>query len=391
MLNSQSQPSISLPTQFDHVQRGALLVGGVGLLLCAVGAFFNTAQFFRSYLVAYLFWLGIGLGGVAWLMVFQLTGGRWGEAIRHLLVSSVMLTWLMVVLFVPLLFGLATLYPWVNPELVAQDPLLQHKQPYLNVPFFLLRALAYFVIWSAIVLLVWRWAVQPPSPGTTAEQVAAAEQRRRWSGVALAVYGLTITFAAIDWLMSLEPQWFSSIFGVLVAAGQVLTALAFAIIVLVGLLGQPAWAAVAPPGRINDLGNLLLAAVLFWAYLAFAQYLIIWSGNIPEEATWYLHRLRGGWRWVALFVLLLHFAVPFAVLLSSRVKRQGRLLAGVAATLLVADLVHLFWLVAPTFHADAFYLHWLDLITPLAIGGLWVAVFIWQLRRTLRLTGELPA
>jgi hypothetical protein len=291
----------------------------------------------------------------------------------------------MVVLFVPLLFGLSALYPWVNRELVAQDALLQHKQPYLNVPFFLLRALSYFVVWSGIVLLLRRWSAQARQQGAAEEQAAVAEQRRRWSGVALALYGLTITFAAIDWLMSLEPQWFSSIFGVLVAAGQVLTALAFAIVVLVWLMRQPAWAALAPAGRINDLGNLLLAAVLLWAYLAFAQYLIIWSGNIPEEATWYLHRLRGGWRWVALFLLLVHFALPFAVLLSGRVKRQGRLLALVAATVLVADLVHLFWLVAPTFHAGSFYVHWLDLITPLAIGGLWVAAFVWQLRRTVLL------
>jgi hypothetical protein len=288
-----------------------------------------------------------------------------------------MLIGVMALLFIPLLLGLNRLYIWAQPEVVAQDALLQHKEPYLNIPFFIGRAVLYFIIWGGTIFLLQRWWRQQAQQRT--EVVAA--RLRRFSGPALALYGLAVTFCAIDWLMSLDPYWFSTMFGVLVAASQATAALAFAIGVSV-YLGQFApFSTLMTRDRLNDLGNLLLTAVIFWSYIAFMQYLIIWSGNLPEEVLWYLHRLEGGWDWIPIALVIFHFAVPFALLLSGRIKRNPQGLAGVALILLVADLLHLYWLVAPTFSQSHFTIHWLDLVMPVFLGGLWIAAFVWRLRR----------
>ncbi len=371
-----------LRQQFAAWQRRVLLVAGGGVVLSLLGAFLNLDQFFRSYLVGFLFWLGISLGCLAWLLVYQLTGGNWGVVIRRFLETSGELAFAMAIFFLPLVFGLKRLYPWAHPDLVSSDPLLQHKQPYLNIPFFLVRAVIYFAVWLLLAWLLKRWSRrQPRSPDES-------ERRRSISGVGLAAYGLTITFAAIDWLMSLEPHWFSSIFGMVIAAGEVLTALSFAIVAVALLARWEPLAQIITSRHINDLGNLLLSVVLLWSYLAFAQYLIIWSGNIPEEVVWYVHRLQGSWRWVALLILLAHFALPFGALLSGCLKQHGRSLLWVAATLLVMHWLYLFWLVAPAFHAGNFYLHWLDLVVPITLGALWVALFLWRMRLSPLLPDE---
>jgi hypothetical protein len=288
----------------------------------------------------------------------------------------------MALLFVPLLFGLDRLYIWANPEAVAQDSLLQHKEPYLNIPFFAGRAVLYFALWGGSIYLLHRWwRMQAQQP---TEFVAA--KLRRYSGPALALYGLTVTFGAFDWLMSLDPHWFSTIFGILVAAGQVITALSFTIGAVAYLGSLPPFATLVTTDHVSDLGNLLLTTVIFWTYIAFMQYFIIWSGNLPEEVLWYLHRLEGGWNWVPLGLIFFHFIVPFVLLLSGQVKRSPRRLAGVAAMVLIADLAHLYWLVAPTYSHSAFTIHWLDFVMPVFLGGLWIAAFAWRLRRHVSIT-----
>jgi hypothetical protein len=379
MMIESRQASDEIGIRLDWVQRRANIVGGLGLVLVVVGALFDLDQVFQSYLFTYLFWLGITLGCLAWLLIHDITGGRWGVAIRPLLESSALLIGLMALLFIPLIFGLDRLYIWANPEAVAQDSLLQHKAPYLNIPFFTGRAVLYFVIWGGAIFWLrrwWRMQAQQPT-----EVVAA--KLRRYSGPALALYGLTVTFGAIDWLMSLDPHWFSTIFGILVAAGQATSALAFTIGVVAYLGSIPPFSTLVTTEQLSDLGNLLLTAVIFWAYIAFMQYFIIWSGNLPEDVLWYLHRLEGGWDWVPMGLIVFHFAVPFVLLLSGQVKRSPQRLAAVAFLLLVADLVHLFWLVAPTFSHSHFRVHWLDFAMPLFLGGLWIAAFVWRLRRQL--------
>jgi len=376
MIESRPAPD-PLKVRLDRVERNALIAAAIGLVLVIIGAVLNLNQAFQSYLFSYLFWLGITLGCLVWLLIHGVTGGRWGDSIHPLLEASAFVVLLMAILFIPLLFGLNHLYLWAQPAAVASDALLQHKAPYLNVPFFILRAIFYFVVWAGTILLLnrwWRQLEQQPS-------LELAERLRRFSGIGLALYGLTITFGAIDWLMSLNPDWFSSVFGILIASSQTCAALAF-IIAVVAFLGQiPPFAQLVNEGRVMDLGSLLLTAVIFWIYIAFVQFFIIWSGNLPEEVVWYLQRFNGGWSWVAVAVLFLHAIIPFFLLLSNDLKRDRRRLAWVALMILVADLLYLFWIVEPVFSAQHFTVHWLDIVMPIFVGGLWIAAFSWRLRR----------
>ncbi|MGH8069676.1 MAG: hypothetical protein ACRERE_31425 [Candidatus Entotheonellia bacterium] len=362
---------------WDRLQQRALLAGVAGLVLCGLGVLLNPTQFFRSYLLAYLFWLGIPLGCLAILMVHHLVGGAWGAVIRRVLESSTRTFPLLVLLFVPLLFGLHELYIWARPEVVTNDALLQQKSPYLNIPFFILRSALYFVIWLAVSYLFNRWSLAQ-------DQTAAAPFERRMrllSGPGLVLYVLTATFSAVDWAMSLEPHWFSTIYGILVMVGQLLATLAFAVVVVALLADTPPLSAVMSPAHFHDLGNLILAFVMLWAYMAISQFLIIWAGNLPEEITWYLHRTQGGWEWMALALILFDFTLPFLLLLSRGIKQRGQLLAWVAAAVLVMHLVDLFWLVVPAFQPAGIFIHWLDVVALVGIGGIWLAMFVWELKR----------
>jgi hypothetical protein len=371
--------SLNLQTQLNWLRRAGFIIGGVGLVLCVAGAFFSLEQFWQSYLLAYIFWLEIPLGCLAIVMLHHLVGGRWGLMIRRLLETGAMTLPLMALLFVPLLFGLSQLYSWTDPETVAGSELLQHKSVYLNVPFFLGRTVLYFFVWIAMAYFLSRWSLEQDRTA----QPALTTRLRRLSAFGLILYVLTATFAAYDWLMSLEPEWFSSIYGLLFIVGQALATLAFAVIVLMLSPNRQALARVmsgsAWANQLNDLGNLMLGFVMIWAYISFSQFLIIWSANIPEEAVWYYHRSQGGWQWVGLALILFHFALPFLLLLSRRAKRQGQLLTGLAVFMICMRLVDLFWLVVPAFHQTGLHLHWLDLAAPIAIGGIWLAVFAWLL------------
>ena len=369
------------PLVLVQMQRRAWLVGAAGVVLALLGVWLNLAQFFRAYLVAYLFWSGLSLGCLALLMLHHLVGGAWGAMIRRLLEAGTRTLPLMVVLFVPLLYGLTTLYSWSQPEVVAHDGLLQHKRVYLNVPFFLQRAAVYFAIWLIVMFFLNHWSRQQ-------EQVAGASQEHRvqrrlrlLSAPGLVLYVLTVTFAAVDWIMSLEPHWYSTLYGVVILVGQILAALALAIVLITQLAEVPPVSTVLTPQHLHDLGNLLLAFVMFWAYIAFSQFLIIWSGNLPEEVSWYIHRTQGGWEWLGGLVFLLHFGLPFVVLLSRTSKRRAQVLWRIAAGLLGLHLLELFWLVLPAFYPSTLAIHWLDVGLPIGMGGLWMAVFVWQLQR----------
>lgn len=362
--------------ELDRLQWRSLVVGAVGLLLCLGGALLSPSQFFQSYLFAYLFWVGVALGCLAIVMLHHLTGGAWGLVIRRILEAAAMTLPLMAVLFVPLLFGLHDLYLWARPAAVASDASLQHKSLYLNVSFFVIRAVVYFVAWIVMAYLLRRWSLRQ-------DQTANPDLSRRLrllSGPGLALYGLTVTFASVDWVMSLEPHWFSTIYGMLVAIGQWLTGMAFVIVILALLAKSPPLSDVLSPELFHDLGNLLFAFIFIWAYLAFSQFMLIWSGNLTEEIPWYLHRMAGGWKWIALVLIAFHFAVPFLLLLSRDIKRSAGALSAVAVAIVFIHLVNQFWMVAPAFSPNGLHLHWLDIVAPAGIGGIWFAVFIWQLK-----------
>ncbi|MBI4537328.1 MAG: hypothetical protein HY712_05165 [candidate division NC10 bacterium] len=370
-----NHPEARLP-EVDHLRRRSLVVGVAALALCAGGAVFDPPEFFHAYLTAYLFWIGIALGCLAILMLHHLVSGRWGFVIQRLLESGCRTLPLMALLFVPLLFGLRELFLWARPEAVAAEAILRHRQPYLNGPFFSARVVLYFAVWITLASLLSKWSLEQ-------DRTAAPDLTRRLtclSGPGLILYGLTVTFAAFDWVMTLGPQWHSTIFGAVFMVGQGLAALCFVVVVSARLADRGPLSAVMSPQHFHDLGNLILAFVMLWAYMAFSQYLIIWSGNLQDEIPWYLHRMRHGWFWLAMALIVFHFVVPFMLLLSRVAKRRARILFGVAAGLLVMRFVDLYFLVVPALHPERLSIHWMDVVAPVGVGGIWLWAFLGHLR-----------
>ncbi len=361
---------------FDRAIRAGALVGVLALLTSSMGFLRNPEQFYRSYLLAYVFWIGIPLGSLAILMLHYLTGGDWGLPIRRPLEAATRTFPLMLILFVPLIFGLKTLFPWAQPGGLGDDSILKFKRFYLSPNFFMTRAVIYFLIWLALSYLLNRWSQEQDRNGDP----AIAKRLEGMSGPGLIFYGLTVTYATIDWVMSLQPHWFSTIFGMIFMMVGVLGAMALVILVARLLANYEPMASAVTPARFNDLGNLLLTFVMLWAYLSFSQFLIIWSGNLPKEISWYVVRAEGGWARLAVFLIVFHFAIPFLLLLQRGLKRQMRALAIVAGALIFISFVDVFWLIVPAFEKNGPHVHPLDLTLPIAIGGLWIAVFVWQLK-----------
>jgi hypothetical protein len=362
--------------RWDLTQKRSLAVGLISAVLCAGGALIFPPVFFRAYLSAYIFWVGIPVGCLALLMLHHLVGGRWGFMIQRVLEAAIQTLPLMALLFIPLFFGLSDLYPWARTEVVAADPLLRQKAAYLNIPFFVARTVFYFAVWVVLGRLLVTWSLQQDR---TADATLTL-RLQRLSGPGLVLYGLTVSFAAIDWMMSLEPKWYSTIFGMIFMVSFGLAALALAILATRFLETEEPLARVVSPDRWHDLGNLLLAFVMFWAYLNFSQFLLIWSENLAEEIPWYLHRIGGGWEWVAIALILFQFGLPFVLLLSRDTKRNSQVLATVAGAILFIHWLDVLWMIAPSFYPAQFQLHWMDIVAPIGIGGLWLAVFLGYLK-----------
>jgi hypothetical protein len=369
-----------------RLQQRALIVGLVGLAAGVLGAFLNLDQFFRSWLIGFLFVLGLSLGCLALLMLQHLSGGQWGLVSRRIFEAGSRTLPAVALLFIPILFGMRPLFLWARPEVVQTDRILQQKAPYLNVPFFTVRAVGYFAFWLLCMFLLTKWsAAQDRGEGVT---LADSVRFRKVSAPGLLFLVLTVSLASVDWIMSLDPHWYSTIFGLLTVVGQGLSALAFTIAVLALIATSGALSGRLTARHFHDLGKLLLAFVMLWAYLAFSQFLIIWSGNLPEEIPWYIQRIRGAWGAVALLLVIGHFALPFALLLSRDVKRHGNLLSRIAIFVIVMRLVDLIWLVAPTFAHGAgephpgfaLPVHWMDIVLPIGLAGVWLFLFARDLR-----------
>jgi hypothetical protein len=283
-------------------------------------------------------------------------------------------------LFVPLLFGLKAIFPWASPEKLAANPALNHaveqKHLYLNVGFFIARAVFYFLVWILLTRLLNHWSAEQDRTG---ERKLTAKLQGL-SAPGLLLYGLTVTFASVDWAMSLDPQWFSTMYGLLFMGGQGLAAMAFVIAVMVLLAGRKPMSDVIKPSHLHDLGKLMLAFLMIWAYFAFSQFLIIWAGNLPEEIPFYVRRIQSSWKYVGFGLIVLHFALPFVLLLSRDLKRSGRLLSTIAIGVIVMRFVDLIWLTGPELHNGTFSLSWMDLILPVGIGGVWLWFFATQLK-----------
>jgi hypothetical protein len=375
-----SPETLPVPPALARLEKLALPVGGVFLLACGAGFAFDRGQFLRSWLFAFLFWLGIAVGSLGLAMLNQLTGGLWGAVPRRFHEAAARTIPYMLVVFLPVLLGTASIYPWAGPE-AAADELVQKKAAFLNVPFFAFRALLYFAIWTVLAYVLSAWSARQDAGADKARD----GRLRGLSGIGLVVLSGTTTFAAIDWGMTLAPHWFSTIYGVLYIVGWTLSALSFTIVLMARVSGEAPFDRALQPVTVHDLGKLLLAFTMLWAYVNFSQFLIVWSGNITEETPFYLRRLSGGWQVIAILLLLFHFALPFALLLSRPLKRSARALATVAWLMLLMQLVDLYWLIGPDLHghgpaAAPLHLSWLDFAAVAGIGGLWLYLFARQAR-----------
>ncbi len=368
----------------SNVKRFQLIFLALGLVGLAIGVIAaltgNQERFFQSYLVAFIFWLGRSLGSLAFLMTHYLTGSRWGLTVRRVTEAGASTIWLMAIFFIPLLFNLQGLYPWARPEEVQANSILQLKSAYLNPSFFIGRAVFYFIVWILLAFVINRLSTRWVESG----DAAIKKRLQGLSAFGIILYTFTMSFAAIDWMMSLQPFWISTVYGLIVIFAQMLNSLAFAILVInlvPGLGLGRSWNLKTTPIPFKDLGALLLTFVMSWAYLAYFQLLIIWAGNIPEEVVWYVERTEGGWLPIGVIVAVLLFALPFAVLLSMRVRHNMRLLAALGALIMVVSLIDVYWLIIPSFYPRQFNLSWLDILLPIGMGGIWLSAFLFSLNK----------
>jgi hypothetical protein len=357
----------------SRLSNRGVMFGAVGIVAVAIGYFMvDLSQFLQSYLIAYMFWIGISLGSLSLLMVQHLSGGAWGLVARRVFEASTRTLPLMLIMFIPIALNLPTLYKWARPEAI-DDAIIQSKAAYLNPEFFYIRIGIYFAIWMGLTFILTGWskqqdemAPQPPGP--------MDRRFRVLSGPGMILHVLAITFMSVDWVMSLDPHFYSTIFGVLILGGQGLSTLAFTILVLQGLSNSRPISAVADAERFHDYGKLMLAFVMLWAYFNVSQLLIIWSANLPEEIPWYIERLQGHWAPWAVVVLVGHFVLPFMLLLSRDLKRHGRVLSRVALLVLVMRVIDFVWTIGPVFRHD-YTLHWMDFAMVVAFAAPWLFLF----------------
>ena len=366
------------PPAVNRVQRAGLLVGGIALLLAIPGALSSPEKFYHSYIFSYMLVFGLTVGSLGLLMLQHLTGGNWGIIIRRPLEAASRNIWLVLVMFIPIVLGMKTLYrAWLDPERLKEEPLSKFQQGYLTSGGFLGRAVLYFAIWFLLMWLFNTWSRQQD------ERKQDPQIQRRFkslSGPGVILYILLTTFAAIDWVMSLSPHWASTIYGFIFVGAQAIASMCLMIIVIVLLSGSEPLAGIIQKRHLHDLGKWLFTFNILWAYFAFSQLLIIWSGNQPEEISFYRTRLFGGWGVVAVLVLVFSFSLPFLILLSRDVKRTPRLIAKVAAWMLLMRLVDLYWMTRPEFTSRAFPT-WLDFVVPIALFGLWLGFFAMNLKQ----------
>jgi hypothetical protein len=366
---------LSPPPVVKTLEKRSFLVGIAFSVIAAILAFITPDQFFRGYLLAFMAWLGVTLGSMAILMIRHLTGGGWGVVVRRIMGAAMRCIPLMALFFVPLLFGLPRLYIWARPlETISDAKLRAHLQDiaksYLSVHGFIWRAVMYFAVWNLLSFLLTKWSEEGDRPG-------ARDNTARFkavSGPGLILYAFTISFAAIDWVMSIDPTWISTIYGLLFLIGEVLSAMCFAVVIERILFRYKPMSELLRPDFVHDHGKWMLVFIMVWAYFSFSQWLIIWAGNLPDEITWYMARLSHGWAYIGLSLALFHFAVPFIVLLSRPFKRDITKLVWVAVWLMLMRYVDLFWMIEPNF-SSSLHLTLADIVLPVAMGGLWLGYF----------------
>ena len=372
-----------LPERLERMQRLSLLVGGAGLAVGILGGFFSGKVFFNGWLFAWYFWLSISLGGLGMVMLHHLTGGDWGLAIRRECEAAALVTPIMFVLFLPMMLGTYYLFPWGNHDWVQSDPILRAQHIYFNGLWFFLRNVCYFACWSVLAAML---ASETMQFERTIDYRVVRKMRNLSAG-GMVLFFVTVTLASYDWFMSREAHFYSTIIGLMVACGMGLSAMAFVTALLAVLDDESEMLHFLTPPRLNDIGNLILTLVILWAYMSFAQLLIIWIGNIRTETPWYVHRGLGadpnGWRWIGLFLAFCGFLIPFLLLLSRDLKRHLPFLTAIAIGVLFVRAIDVLWLVAPSAppYVGTGHVVWLAIPLFFGIGGIWFWVFVYMLRR----------
>lgn len=378
MIENQYSLAPALSDSLKKYQGFAGIAGIIGIIALVAGFFFAPVeQFLHSYLIGFMFWLGMALGCMVLVMIHYMAGGAWGMMIRRTGEAGMRCLPLMLILVLPILFGAKTMYVWAQPAIASHDKIIQGKDFYLNLPFFYIRAVLYFAIWGALVYFLNKWSLEQDRNN----DILIAKRLENLSAAGILLYVFSMTFAAIDWMMSLDPHWFSTIYGLLVCVGQALSAMALMVASVILMARFAPLNNLITKRHLHDLGKLMLALTMLWAYLSFSQLILIWSGNLPEEITYYIDRLNGGWEYVGAFLFLFHFAFPFLMLLSQKLKKNPKTLYKIAIYIIFIRLLDVFWLIEPNFNGSHFRLHWLDVVAPVGIGGLWLAFFFYNLRQ----------
>jgi hypothetical protein len=371
-------PDIQLGSRAATVERTAGVVGGLFLLLCCAGYFWNRTIFFQSYLFAFLYWSGFAFGGLGILLLNNVVGGKWGVTTRSLYIAAIRTLPLVFVFLLPLLIlGMKEVYPWTHPDLVGHNQYLWAKRHYLNVPFFLVRVVIYFAVWMFWGYRAKRMADLQDQDGDPRWLV----RMRQFSAPGLVAFMLTVTFAYIDWILSADVQFYSTVYGAMIIFGDALQTFALTIVVLILISKTDRFGGRVNSSLLHDLGNMMFAFMIFWTYLAASQLIIVWPADLPQEISWYVVRVQGGWRLIAAAISLVMFGIPFLALLSQQRKQNPRRLIRVAIWILCARAVDLFWIVEPTWRTKGFAIYWTDFAAFLGIGGIWVYVYLGYLRR----------
>ncbi len=374
-------------TTLDRSQRYGMIAAIIGFVLTLASiVLVSPQQFFHSYLLGFFVFFGLCMGSLGLLLLQYLSGGAWGVVARRVFEAGSRVLPFAALLFIPIVLGMHDIYRWTDPNELKMSPIIADKAGYLNSTFWTLRAVIYFAYWIVISMVLNKYAQNlDAQPG-----FKWSRKLENFSGGALLFFFITITLAIVDWLMSLTPEWSSTIFGFIIIVGQAILAMAFAIIVLVTLSRDEPMASVIKPVHLHDLGKLLFAFNFLWGYLMFSQWIIIYSGNLPEEIIWYHHRIRGGWQYVAYLVIFVHFLIPFAILLSRDLKRNGKRLIFMAGWLIVMRVVDLYWLLEPSWHREVFFVSWVDVVAPIGFIGLYVYLFVWQFKKRAMLPAGEP-
>jgi hypothetical protein len=379
--------NFTAPREVGEYSTKAFIAAAIFLGLGVVGLFVSGADmFYRSYLIGYFYAICFALGCLGLLCVQHLSGGGWGVAIRRMLEAGAKTIPFFAILFIPIILGSHHIYEWTHHDVVAKNHILHHKEPYLNMPFWLIRTGIYFAFFTALAYGLSRISLRQDKTGDP----NLSERMTMISGPGLLAFILLCTFASVDWFMSTEPEWFSTIYGMLFIAQQAVSVISFMIVFGVLLATRAPMNEVIVPKHLHDLGKFLLAFTMLWAYFSFSQYIIVWAGNLPEETTWYLKRIRGFGEYMAWFIVIAHFALPFIILLSRDIKRRAGTIAKVAGFMMFMRLVDAVWFLAPGFTKidvatgqgiGGFELHWMYFVMPIGMFALFVGLFMMNLKK----------